>query len=287
MPPLLAAIPAIGSALGTAGTIAGGASALGGLAGALGSKKEGGQAAANAYSGLDPKAATNLVNQGAASTGQATTGQAAQDVMSNPLLSQMFGQGGMMGQTGQQISDLYKPQGLTDQDKTEYGQASGNIARQFGQQSGSMANALSQRGLGNSGVAGAQFSGLAGNQNEQLGHLQSQIADNRAKMNQQRLGTMQNFMSNLGQQAQGAMGQDIQSNLARGEQQYGQGMGQLKGIQGQANEGLQQMQQTAKPSESGQVLGGMFSGLGAANQMAGKGGMFGEGGAFGAPAKKV
>lgn len=243
------------------GLIAGIGGLLGGLGGAGG--KSAGQDAGNIYKDqLTPSAWTNQMNMGAQSTAQANQNQAAQDVMNNPLLSQAFGQGGLYNQSGQSIQDLMKPeaQQLTEQDKTALGQASGNITRQYGQSGQSLANALSQRGLGNSNIAAAKFSGLQGNQNEQLANLQTQMAQQRINNNMQRLQQMQGFYNQLGQQAQGAMGQDINANLARGAQQFGQGADVLKSMQDQTNEQLQQQQQGSHQQGIGSALSGATQG---------------------------
>jgi hypothetical protein len=188
-----------------------------------------------------------------------------------------------MNQTGQSIQDLMKTgYQLTPEDKTAYGQASGNIARQFGQSEKGLAHALASHGLSNSGAAGAGFTGMMGNKNEQLANLQTQIADQRMKTNMARLGQMQNFMTSLGQQAQGAIGQQFNESNQQMKDRYDMGMGILKGDQGQKNEQMKQMSQTAQPNQTGSILSGALqgasSGLGFASQA---GGLFGGGGGGG------
>lgn len=152
----------------------------------------------------------------------ATTGSkfATEQVQNNPILGQLFGQGGALERTNQQEKDLSsRGYSLQPEDYEAYGQASGNLARMFGQQEQNLSQSLADRGLSQapSGAAGAGFSGLMGNKNEQLGQLQTQIAQQRMQSNMQRLADTRNFMSQLG--AQGA--NDIQ-------QQYGR---QLAGAQ--------------------------------------------------------
>ncbi len=274
-----------------------GSTLMGGLSGLFAGKQKG-DAAQNMYTPDDPGKVgysqdSVQSNIGKAMSNAPTYAGATQDVMNNPMLSQMFGQGGLMNQTGQQISDMYKPenQGLTAQDHTAYGQASGNIARQFGQAEHGLSNSLASRGMSNSGAAGAAFSGIQGNKNEQLAGLQTQIADQRMKTNMQRLGQMQNFMSSLGQQAQGAQGQAFGEHLQGNQQQYDMNKGMLDSMQGQANERIQQQNQGSQQSQGGNLMSGLMGGIGTANSLLGKGGMFASGGAFGgggsvAPAAK-
>lgn len=167
---------------------------------------------------------------------------ASQQVQNDPIMGQLFGKGGQLssevGEYGKQsgLLDKLQNQGyqLTPEDQTLYGQASGNIARQFGQQGNQMANDLASRGLSASGAAGAQFSGLAGNQNEQLAQAQQQIMQQRFQNTMNQIGQTQQFMSSLGNNI-GGMGQ-----LGAGaiNQQYGR---QLQGAQLPA----QQIAQTA------------------------------------------
>jgi len=86
---------------------------------------------------------------------------------------------------------------LQPQDQSLYGQEAGNISRQFGQAGNSMANNLAQRGLSDSGAAGAMFSGLQGSQNEQLAGAQQQIAQQRFQNTQNQIAQQQQFLGNL------------------------------------------------------------------------------------------
>lgn len=256
------------------GAIAG--AALGGLSGALANQKEGGTQANNYYSGyLDPRQAQRDVNAADTATINANVGDATQRVQSNPLYNGLFGQGGQLSQAESEATNLAnRGFSLKPEDYEAYGQASGNVARMFGQNEQSLAQSLANRGLSGSNVAAAQFSGLQGNKNEQLAGLQRQIANDRMNMNLQRLGQTRNFLSQLGQQAQGAISQDVNSNLARGQQEYEMGMGQLGKMQDQANQGLQQQQQTQHSSGLSNALGGIMGG-GLAGAKLGMGGMSG------------
>lgn len=242
------------------GAIAG--AALGGLSGALANQKEGGTQADNYYSKyLNPWQAKSNIDAASNMTANANVKDATDRVQNNAIYGGLFGQGGQLSQAEGEATDLAnRGFSLKPEDYEAYGQASGNIARMFGQNEQSLSQSLANRGLSNSNIAGAQFSGLQGNKNEQLAGLQRQIANDRMKMNLERLGQTRNFMSQLGQQAQNAVGQDINSNLAAGQQEYQMGMGQLGALQGQANEGLQQQQQTQHSSGLSNALGGMMSG---------------------------
>lgn len=268
------------------GAIAAGASALGSLAGGLGGKQQG-QTAQNYYtpnlsdprSNFDVGGLQNHIGQ--AMQNQPTYAGAQQDVQNNPALSQMFGSNGLMNQTGSQISDLMN-NGFTlnNDDKTAYGQAAGNIARQFGQSQQGLSQSLADRGLSSSGVAGQQFSNSFGNKQEQLAGLQTQIAQNRMNMNLQRLNSAQQFMNQLGNQYQGAVGQAFNQKLQGNQQLYDLNKGMLDSMQGQANEAISQQNQGAHNSQAGNAMSGLMGGIGTANSMFGSGGMFGKNGAF-------
>ncbi len=119
-----------------------------------------------------------------------------QDTMaSNPFLAALLGQGGAYDKAGTRANDLLAQEKdrsgfqLNSQDREAYGQASGDITRQFGNQENQVANSLASRGFGggDSGLAGAAFSGLAGTKNEQLAKAQTQIADARMQFAQKSL----------------------------------------------------------------------------------------------------
>lgn len=256
---------------------------LGGLLSGIFGGKQAGNTAQNYYANSGTYN-TDSLNKGIgdALAGTPTTAGATQSVQSSPIYGQLFGNGGLMNQTGSQISDLMKNGfSLNNDDKTAYGQAAGDIARQFGHSEQGLAQALANRGLSSSGVAGQAFSNSFGNKQEQLAGLQTQIANNRMQMNLQRLGQMQNFMSQLGNQAQGAVGQAFNQQYEGNQQKYNMNKGLLDSIQNQANEQISQQNQGAHNSTMGNAMSGLMGGLGTANSMLGKGGMFGQGGAFG------
>ncbi len=195
---------------------------------------------------------------------------ATEQVQGNPLTSGLFGKGGIQDQAqgnyGTNTSNLASDRnalmgrdqsyGLTPEDLSAYGQASGNIARQFGQQGNNLASMLSQNGLSSSSApSAAAFSGLAGNQNEQLAQSQLAIAQNRINTAQQLAQARTNadlnnqaqtgaLMQGLGQLGQSAK-QGSLNNLNNGAQsQYNQ----LAGLSG-LNAGLAGQQQNVNNSQ--------------------------------------
>lgn len=138
---------------------------------------------------------------------------AADEVRNNPLLANLYGEGGLQGRlTSEEQNLASRGYSLQQPDYEAYGQASGDIARQFGQQEQDTTKALARRGLGgtSSGSAGAAFSGLAGNKNEMLAKAQTDIAQKRMADTTQRLQSTRAMMGQLG--AQGASLQDDQYN---------------------------------------------------------------------------
>lgn len=214
-----------------------------------------------------------LVQRGLDETENLNYTQGVSDVQNNPLQSMLFGQGGQMEQTNQRVNDLAsKGYSLQPEDYEAYGQASGNIARMFGGQEQGLAQDMANRGLSNSGVAGAQFSGMYGNKQEQLAGLQTQIAQNRMQMNQQRLGQMQNFLGQLGNQAQQGINSANQTRSQGALQKYQTGTDYLGRIQQQNNEAMSQRMASAGPSTAEQIMGigsmigsggGILKGIGA------------------------
>lgn len=238
------------------------------------------------YMGVDPRTAT-----------QFATGQ----VQDNAITGQLFGQGGTFNQANQKLQGLYN-QGyqLTPEDMTMYGQASGNIARQFGQQGNQASSDLASRGLSSSGAAGATFSGLAGNQNEQLAQAQQQIMQQRFTNTQNQINSLQTFAGTLGAQGE----QDIQSQYARnvgGVEAENAARNQAAGLAGQQaglgtnaysaqQQALQDQQKSQNenkmPTFTGMIGSGVAGLFGATGSSAGKGigGNLGGGGSSGAAA---
>ncbi len=253
--------------------------AAGALGGALSNQKEGGKNAGNIF-GMNEGQNADLANRAYQSTASAqqlvNANDATQRVQNDGIQGQLYGQGGMLSQALGQEQDLARNGfNLTDTDKTAYGEASGNIARQFGQNDQSLSQSLSDRGLSSSGVAGQQFSNSLGNKNEQLAGLQTQIAQNRMQMNQQRLAQTQQFVAQLGQGAQSAInaqhGQEMdQAGMNLNIGKYASGL--LGQKQDQLNSNLEQEQQTQHGSNFSNALNGGIAGVSAGMGMSGGGG---------------
>jgi len=191
---------------------------------------------------------------------------AANETVNNPLLRGLYGNNSLSDRLQNEEKDLstngFK---LNDQDRTAYGQASGDISRMYGQQENDLMSQLQSRGLASagSGAAGAAFSGLAGNKYEQLAKMQTDLADKRYAANTARLNSTRQQIGQLG-----ALGQQAQ------QAQYGRqmtGIGARRDYLNQGNNamtGANQMNQAAlqdkrnnKPQNIGDALGqGMFSG---------------------------
>lgn len=229
---------------------------------------------AKMFSGKDTQEQMAMQNQLA--TG-ANTGSkyATEQVQNNPILGQLFGQGGSLSRAIGQESQLQN-QGyaLTPEDHTAYGQASGNIARLFGTQEQGAAQSLADRGLGAapSGAAGIAFSGLQGNKNEALAKAQTDIANQRMQNTMGRIAQQQQFISSLGGQA----ANDIQSQYGRqlsGAQNYTGNLAQAAGLntqQNQAANSANEAQMTSEQKAAGKTLfgafgNGLYSGVGAAS----------------------
>lgn len=255
--------------------------------------KSGGQGAASQWLMGDPNhgdagdysraVGQGLMKRGMDETENLNYGQGVSAVQNNPILSQLFGAGGQMEQTNKQVTDLAnRGYSLQPEDYEAYGQASGNIARMFGGQEQGLAQDMANRGLSNSGVAGANFSGLFGNKQEQLAGLQTQIAQNRMQMNTQRLGQMQNFLTNLGAQAQSGINSANQTNFQDATQKYQTGRAYIGDIQGQNNTYQNQTLASQGPSTASMISGGMglaSQGMGLVSGAAGMPGMGSTGGA--------
>lgn len=257
-----------------------GGAVLGGLGGAFANQKEGEKDAGNVYGDVLKKFGFGSQDPNAGASGLGTyikqamdaqaqyKGDPTKELQSNPILGQLFGQGGALSRANQQEQDLSsRGFSLQPEDYEAYGQGSGNIARMFGQNEQSLAQSLADRGLSTSGVAGQQFSGLLGNKQEQLAKLQMNIAQQRMQMNQQRLNDTRNFLSQMGSQAQ--QGINEQQQLGREKaSDYNQILGNranmanslLGHYQDQQNVGLQQQQQTAHSSGLSNLFGGAVQG---------------------------
>ncbi len=215
----------------------------------------------------------NVADTQRAGGAQGQYNAATQALQSNPVLGQLFGKNGQMSQANNQLTQLNN-QGfnLTPEDRTAYGQASGDITRQFGAQGQNLAQSLAARGMGQSGAAGAQFSGLQGSQQEQLAKLQQNIAQQRMQTTMQRIGQTQNFLANMGQQAQSGIGQNLGqqnqfTNTLANAAQFGQN--QKHDVQA----GLKSQADTEFDTQKASPLGSMFNGA-----IAGMSAMTGQGG---------
>jgi hypothetical protein len=202
----------------------------------------------------------------------------SQEVMSDPILGKLLtgGQaqideltGDIAGARGEAQDLASRGYQLTDRDREAYGQAAGNISREFGQAEGNLAQALASRGLSRSGSSNRAFMGSGMNKLEALGQMQRQIADDRVKTNMQRLAQTRNFMSGLLGQRTAAQGQ--QEDFARGaisdkdrfaESKAGVGQRNLQAQQGAANLNYRQRQATAQSSPWSRMLGGVATSLG-------------------------
>lgn len=266
---------------------------VGALAGALSNQKEGGKDTGNLYS-LNGGQNDSLRNAAYQSTQNDianglnfdnSSGTVNNQVQNSSLLGGLYGQGGTLQQTEQQAKDLSGAGfQLTDSDRTAYGQASGDIARMFGQNDNSLAQSLSDRGLSSSGAAGQAFSSSLGNKNEQLAGLQTQIAQNRMQMNQQRLAQTQNFLGQLAGGAQNAFNSQSAQNLNNNQARLNNNAAIRSGAQGllsnQQNQNdtqLQEQQATQHGSTLSNAFGGanqmVMAGIGMAGGMASGGAM--------------
>lgn len=195
---------------------------------------------------------------------------ATDKVQSNPILGQYFGKGGALDRTNAEEQRLAS-QGfkLQPEDYEAYGQASGDIARQFGQGEQDLAQSLASRGLasGGSSVAGREYSGLQGNKLEMLAKAQTDIANKRMQNTLERLGQTRNFMSQLGQQGQNALQNQYGNALSSRQQKMGERLGvvgsnqrQQQMEQDQLNKQFEQQEATKGPG-LGDILGGIGGGL--------------------------
>lgn len=162
---------------------------------------------------------------------------ATDQIRNNPLLSSLFGEGGLQSRLNDEEKQL-SSQGfkLTPEDMTAYGQTSGNIANMFGNQEQQAAQSLAKRGLASasSGASGALFSGLAGNKNEMLARAQTDVAQKRYQDTVQRLQGTRNQMQSLGAQASGDINDQFNRQLSGRQQRYNEFSG-LAGLQDKQN----------------------------------------------------
>lgn len=187
---------------------------------------------------------------------------AAEQVQNNPLFASMFGKGGIQDQRIAEESNLAsRGYSLKPEDYEAYGQASDNIARLFGNQENNISQMLASRGLaaGPSGAAGVAYSGLMGNKNEQLAQAQRQIANDRMKMNADRLASVRSSVNQGNQLAQSAWDSQKQSNMA-GSDDYQKRLMAAYGVtQDFNNQNAEQFKQDqATKFSPGALIGGVL-----------------------------
>lgn len=195
---------------------------------------------------------------------------ASEQVRTDPLSKDFFGEGGLQSRLMGEEKDLAgRGFSLQPEDYEAYGQASGDIARLFGQEEQGIAQSLADRGLAAapSGVAGAEYSKAFGNRNERLASAQRKVADDRMRMNLDRLNSARSTLMQTGQMGQQALQNQFGRNLSGVQQKQGQvseaaRMAQQgRGIQqAQMNQGFEQREATKGPS-FGDILGGVGTSL--------------------------
>lgn len=177
-----------------------------------------GQSAGNPFQGMDEKS-----RQALEGFYGRDAQQSSREYEADPVLGALHRQyasqiGKVGGLTDEASADLAKSRAeeadlsargysLKPEDYEAYGQAAGDITRQFGKAEGSLAQALANRGMTQSGSANRAFMTSAGNKMEQLAGMQRKIADDRMKTNMQRLGKTRDFMNSLYSQRSGLLRQ--------------------------------------------------------------------------------
>lgn len=210
---------------------------------------------------------------------------ASEQVRTDPVLSKLFAEGGLMSRVDAEEQDLAKRgYSLQQEDHEAYGQTAGNLARMFGQQENDVAASLASRGLAAapSGAAGAMYSGLAGNKYEQLARAQTDVAQKRMQNNMQRLQSSRSMLQGLGSDYGNQTSNQYNRNLAGIQARRGntnalaqQQQNQQQMQQTQANTGFEQKESTRTPgfgetmanigtNAVGQLAGGIGQGLGSA-----------------------
>jgi len=183
---------------------------------------------------------------------------AAEQIQTNPLFAGMFGEGGIQSQRQAQEKELgSRGYSLQPEDYEAYGQAAGQIARQYGGYEGALTQALAARGLeGGGGAPTAAFSGLMGNKLEQLAGQQRQIAQQRMAMNLQRLAEVRGAVDAAQQQGLATYGTQLTANqqgIENRRNQLKDAVAAISAVQGQENTGFDQNEAT-----SGHVAIGTF-----------------------------
>jgi hypothetical protein len=207
---------------------------------------------------------------------------AADQLDSNPLLSRLYGSGddsALSRALAQEQELSSRGYSLQPEDHEAYGQALGEITRQFGASEQNLAQALAARGMAAApnGVAASEFSGLMGNKNEQLSRSQMDIAQRRMDMNRLRLRDAQADRMGLAAQGTNALQEQYDRQLSGVQQKQGalQSAAQLKTAQNQAanqaNAASMESKQGAKGMTLGQAFGtGLLSSAGQVGAAPGK-----------------
>lgn len=186
--------------------------------------------------------AYNAFANDAANQYQTAYDDSTKDVQNNALTKGLYGDGGLQSQLQTEGTDLAgRGYSLQQPDYEAYGQASGDISRQFGQQEQDTSKMLQRRGLGgaSSGAAGAAFSGLAGNKNEMLAKAQTDIAQKRMADTTQRLQANRALQSQLGVQGNQMASSGAQARFGAKADTLGKAAGIESGVNDagrQANE---------------------------------------------------
>jgi hypothetical protein len=215
-----------GSAISPGGALLGGAGGIPGavLGGLFGSKDDGGRGDMEAQIASWERELNELGNDEMQNRSRQhqlftdpTTGTlaATDQVKNNDLFKGVFGEGGLNDRILAEEQELAsRGFSLKPEDHEAYGQASAETARMFGQEEAGLAQALAARGLSSapSGAAGVGFSGLMGNKHERLASAQRKIADDRMKMNLERLNSARNFAMEGNKLAQAAVGDQFSRN---------------------------------------------------------------------------
>jgi hypothetical protein len=194
-----------------------------------------------------------------------TTGSlfASRELMNNPILGALFGKSGQLSSTIDDVNRL-QSQGfkLQPEDMEAYGQTSGDIARLFGQQEQGVAQDLASRGLAAapSGAAGALYSGLAGNKNEQLARAQMDIAQRRMQDTLKRLDSARAYAAQLGGLGAGALQQQYERQLAGAREKRGglETTAELQNSMNAARAGAEQSSVADKRAAKAPSLGEAF-----------------------------
>jgi len=171
-----------------------------------------------------------------------------QEFATNPLAAGRFaqeqtGQGPLTGQLfgaddsvmSRNIAGLREAEeGMNRYDPTEaaeYGRARADITRGAGQQEQALAQAMAQRGMTQSGAAGAAFTGAMGNKFEQLSNTEAMLRDKTLSARRDNRNQLQNYQTQLMAHQQAAINSQLGSQFKGREASEGaraQRMGEMQ-----------------------------------------------------------